>query len=305
MRNFLTMAIFTAALSVAALNPASDINNSEEMKVTVTTVENTEYAADTLSFAVEAMEPVTMYITGSVNLRSIPDRSGKYLGTLKPGAEVTVIGVVKNNPYNGITYYVTNNNEYIHGGYISSEKPAGKQLAVTNIKQNPDLPNGCEITSLTIVLNYKGYNVDKCVMSDNYLPKWPDLSGDPEYYYLREPRSNGFYCFATCLGITIDNYNTANGTAITYSNLTGSDVSALYNEIENGNPVVVWGTLKWRTPRAYSNGLYSNLHCMVLSGYTDTTVTIEDPIYGAATVISRSTFETVWTQMGSRALVVY
>ena len=36
----------------------------------------------------------------------------------------------------------------------------------------------------------------------------------------------------------------------------------------------------------------------------ETTVTITDPIYGD-TVVNRATFETVWTQMGSRAVVVY
>lgn len=263
-----------------------------------------EDAYKEIVFTVTPMEATTMYITNTVNLRSIPDKSGKYLGTLYNGNEVTVVGVVESNSYNRIVYYVTDKNEYVHGNYISANKPAGKQLPVANIMQNPDLPNGCEITSLTICLNYKGYSVDKCDMSDNYLPKWADLTGDPEYYYLREPRSNGFYCFASCICTTIDNYNNANGTSIPYANLTGSDVSTLYQELENGNPVVVWGTLRWGTPRQYSSGLYSNLHCMVLSGYTDTTVTITDPIYGVTTV-KRSTFETVWRQMGSRAVVVY
>ena len=254
---------------------------------------------------IEPMDPTVAYVTATMNVRDIPTNKGKHLGTLHTNDVVTITGKVTKNPYNNIIYYVTDKGEYLHGNYITFEKPVSKQLDVKNILQNPELPNGCEITSLSIVLNYKGYSVDKCDMSDNYLPKWPDLTGDPEHYYLREPRSNGFYCFAPCLCTTIDNYNNTNGTDISYENLTGSDVSELYAQIDNGNPVVVWGTLKWKTPKKYSNGLYSNLHCMVLSGYTNTTVTIIDPIYGSKSkTINRKTFETVWTQMGSRALVV-
>ena len=176
------------------------------------------------------------------------------------------------------------------------------QLPVANIYQNPELPQGCEITSLAIVLNYHGYNADKCDLSDNYLPKWSDLSGDPEYYYLREPRSDGYYCFAGALMSTINNYNADMGTNVSYKNLSGSSAEALYSEIDNNNPVIVWGTLKWQNPYVL-NGLYQNLHCMVLSGYTNDTVTITDPIYGVTT-ISKATFESIWNKMGSRALVV-
>lgn len=38
-----------------------------------------------------------------------------------------------------------------------------------SLNQNPELPTGCEITSLTSVLNYYGCNVDKTTMADVYL----------------------------------------------------------------------------------------------------------------------------------------
>ena len=43
------------------------------------------------------------------------------------------------------------------------------KLNVKCILQNPELPTGCEITSLTTVLNYYGYNVSKTTMSDDFL----------------------------------------------------------------------------------------------------------------------------------------
>ena len=38
------------------------------------------------------------------------------------------------------------------------------------ILQMPELPTGCEITALTMMLNYYGYTVDKTVMASDYLP---------------------------------------------------------------------------------------------------------------------------------------
>ena len=316
--------------STNSTNRANSVNESEECAFDsedeVNTVNNHIISGGGMDdVEVETMEATKAWITKTVNCRDIPDKSGTLIKTYKAGQQITVVGKVTKNPYNEAAYYQTDVG-FIHAGYISFTEPVKEevkpqteqqqqttqiastvnvQLPVSNILQNPELPNGCEITSLTICLNYKGYAVDKCVMSDNYLPKWPDLSGDPEYYYLREPRSNGFYCFASCLCTTIDNYNAANGTSIQYKNLTGSSVSSLYAEIDAGNPVVVWGTLKWGNPRAYESGLYRNLHCMVLAGYTDTTVTIIDPIYGEkGKTVKRSTFESVWSKMGNRAMVV-
>lgn len=62
------------------------------------------------------------------------------------------------------------------------------------LSQNPELPTGCEITSLTSVLNYYGINVKKETMADDYLKK-----GDGSYYkmFLGNPRDAGsFGCMA-------------------------------------------------------------------------------------------------------------
>lgn len=180
------------------------------------------------------------------------------------------------------------------------------QLPVVNILQNPELPNGCEVTSLAIVLNYIGIPADKCDLSDNYLPKSDTLEANPDELYLREPRSNGFYCFTGPLITCVNNYNAANGYAVSTSDLTGEDVSSLYSAIDNGHPVIVWGTLRWNSPVLNELGLYRNLHCMVLAGYTDSKVTIIDPIYDLAyRTINRSTFEKIWKKMGSKAMYVY
>ena len=42
-------------------------------------------------------------------------------------------------------------------------------LPVPQILQNPELPNGCEITSCCEVLHYLGFAPDKCELADYYL----------------------------------------------------------------------------------------------------------------------------------------
>ena len=43
------------------------------------------------------------------------------------------------------------------------------ELDAQPVLQNPELPTGCEVTTLTAALNYLGYPVDKLTMADQYL----------------------------------------------------------------------------------------------------------------------------------------
>ncbi len=80
-----------------------------------------------------------------------------------------------------------------------------ESLAVPIVKQNPELPNGCEITSLTAILNYYGIDVDKMTLTNEYLPASPvtkkgnQLYGpDPYKAYAGDPtkKDDGYYVFA-------------------------------------------------------------------------------------------------------------
>ena len=56
---------------------------------------------------------------------------------------------------------------------IVIEKPEVKKIfiPVDTILQHPELPNGCEITSVTTLLTFYGYEAAKTEMADKYLPK--------------------------------------------------------------------------------------------------------------------------------------
>lgn len=180
------------------------------------------------------------------------------------------------------------------------------QLPVSLILQEPELPNGCEVTSLAMVMNYEGYPVDKCFLSDNCLKKKNDLAADPNEYYLFEPRTeDGYYCFPPVLINALNTYDFLNSATAVATNLTGSPVDALYKKIRENHPVVFWGTLCYEEPYVQPIGLYDNLHCMVLIGYTDNTVTVLDPLYGdSMRIIKRKTFERIYKAMGSMAIYV-
>ena len=45
------------------------------------------------------------------------------------------------------------------------------ELDAQPVLQNPELPTGCEVTTLTAALNYLGYPVDKLTMADQYLTR--------------------------------------------------------------------------------------------------------------------------------------
>ena len=76
------------------------------------------------------------------------------------------------------------------------------------ILQMPELPTGCEITALTMVLNYYGFAVDKTVMAAEYLP-----TAGMGLYYGADGR------------------------------LYGTDPEELYRLVSEDQPVAVWVTI--------------------------------------------------------------
>lgn len=78
-------------------------------------------------------------------------------------------------------------------------------LPVPQILQNPELPNGCEITSCCEVLHYLGFAPDKCELADYYLPRSAQWYGaDPDEVYSPgrwQPRNRLLLlCEADCAG---------------------------------------------------------------------------------------------------------
>lgn len=163
-------------------------------------------------------------------------------------------------------------------------------IPVKHISQNPELPTGCEVTSLTMVLNYLGFDVDKSYMADRYLDKLNSFDGSFYDYFIGDPSSpDGFGCFAPAITRCANRYLTDNASSLKAFNISGAPLKRLFGEILDGNPVIVWTTSNWETPVTYTdiwlnnNSVFkwpNNEHCVVLIGFNleKNTVFLADPL---------------------------
>jgi len=163
-------------------------------------------------------------------------------------------------------------------------------LPVEHISQLPELPTGCEITALTTVLNYLGFNTDKLNMAENYLKYADSFEGNFYDYFIGDPtQGNGWGCFAPAITLAAQEFLEDNNSTLKAHNISGASLQTLFEEVADGNPVIVWSTSKWGTETTYTpikingNTVFnwpSNEHCVVLTGFNleKNTVYISDPL---------------------------
>lgn len=190
--------------------------------------------------------------------------------------------------------------------------PLTARLEVENIDQNPELPNGCEITSAAIVLQYLGYSVDKVALAEEYLPTcelyW---EADPEVEFMGNPANElAFYCLPGAIVTAVNTYLAEQGGDYTAMDISGSMPEELYRWVADGFPVLVWTTRACSEPlynytfqMADGSWPYSNSHCVVLTGYDDDTCYLADPMLEMETA-DRETFEASYLERGQYAVVI-
>ena len=195
-------------------------------------------------------------------------------------------------------------------------------LAVPIVKQNPQLPHGCEITSLTAVLNYYGADVDKMTMATSYLPKEPfkmvngmKYGPDPNVAYAGDPSENhGTYSFAGPIVKAADNYMAQAGMDLQAKDISGSPIDEIELHLELGIPVITWVTLDLSEPRTHGgwtitgtntfHPMYTNLHAVVLVGIDGDKVEVMDPLKGIAQLNKQQFFDS-YKALGEQAVVIY
>ena len=191
-----------------------------------------------------------------------------------------------------------------------------RDLGVQPEYQYPNMPNGCEVTSLDMLMKYNGFNVSKEFLNNNYLAKTGMYNTDPNIAYIGNPysKTKGFYCYAQPIAECANNYFKENNISRTAVDKTGMTVFGVLNQvIFKKQPVAVWYTVDDRSPEygsasyTTSSGekkpLYSNLHCVVVTGTGKGNVNIIDPIKGKRSV-NFVQFTKLYMQMGQRAVVI-
>lgn len=196
-------------------------------------------------------------------------------------------------------------------------------IDVPLVMQKPELPNGCEITSLTSVLNGLGYDLSKEVMADNYLPQEPFFrkdgklyGADPNKAYAGNPREQiAWFSYAPPIIEAANKVFREFGGDYTPVDLTGSTREQIYEELKQGRPVVIWVTLDLSPPKVTSSWYLNttgelfkapvNLHCVVLNGYSasNNRVHVMNPLQGQVTYDADQFFAS-YDALGTHALVI-
>lgn len=188
-------------------------------------------------------------------------------------------------------------------------------LDVPHIQQLPELPRGCEVTSLAMLLQDAGVHVDKVELA-NKLRVLPYRDSNGVYGNMHEGFVGDMYHLDTGgIGVFAEPiYNLGKqylGNRLI--NLTKQPVSAIYDAIENGSPVWVITTstfsplqdsdfLTWNTSQGQMKVTYRQ-HSVVVTGFDSDYVYVNDPLSDTPnTRVNRKLFEEAWIQMGSQAI---
>ncbi len=158
-------------------------------------------------------------------------------------------------------------------------------LNVPIISQLPELPTGCEITAVTMMLKYKDIkNINKIKLA-NEMPKhiW-----NPNLGYVGNPYSrSGWTIYPPALIGLVKKY------AGSAQNLTGTSNKNLENQLLKNKPIVIWGSP--------IHGF--TVHALTLTGFDENYYYYNDPWTNKKDVkISKAKFNKLWGDQAKRAI---
>ena len=180
-------------------------------------------------------------------------------------------------------------------------------LYTSNIKpeyQLPELPSGCELTSLTMVLRSMGFSLSKTELADNYIV----IDGD-EWGFLTSPYEENGGGFPPGIVNAANAYLKDHKVSIRAHDLTGSSFEAICALVNAGIPVCVLTTLDFCSPNydyelGATESWFVNEHCVVLYSATGNTVSIANPLEGIQQV-EEQRFANAYEECGSMALAIW
>lgn len=198
-------------------------------------------------------------------------------------------------------------------------RPSKHVLNASLIRQMPELPRGCEVTSLAMLLNYNGIHVSKMTLAKK-------IKKDPTPFRIRNGKryfgnpNDGFvgnmYTFSKPgFGVF---HKPIEALAKQYLpdriiNLTGGSFDTVLNYVGAGHPVWIittswfsyvpsryWQT--WYTPHGTVR-ITMKEHSVLVTGYDSKYVYINDPLYVSKNrKLLRDPFIDGWKQYGSQAI---
>lgn len=165
------------------------------------------------------------------------------------------------------------------------EKDGNVLMDVPSISQLPELPTGCEITAITMMLQYKG--VDKgAVQLANEMARH---ASDPDLGYVGNPFTKSGWTVHPQGVLELIKTNAGNA-----QNLTGIALEELENKLAQETPVVAWMTMHGFT-----------VHAITLIGFDSEYIFYNDPWTGGGNLkMTREAFMKNWKLQDYRAVSI-
>jgi uncharacterized protein YvpB len=206
-----------------------------------------------------------------------------------------------------------------HNNISSLSRPPSVLLYAPLISQMPELPRGCEVTSLAMLLQYKGISVNKMTLA-NEVKKDPTpyrrsgstvYFGNPHFGFVGSMTSfrlPGFGVFHEPVYELANRY--LNGNAL---DITGSSFDTVLQHVGQQKPVWVintstfdfvpshyWQT--WQTPHGPVNITYKE-HSVLITGYDNQYIYFNDPLANIKNrKVNIAAFIRGWEQYGRQAI---
>ncbi|PYF01857.1 C39 family peptidase [Ureibacillus chungkukjangi] len=325
-----TISLLTFACLLAACSLESEIKTNTLNTTTDTSITNqNENVLTVLTVESSSREPVpnlkitlSDVLTGKEIHSVVSSNEGEaQLNGLEEGKTYLITASISESNYPSVEKLTFKNSNPYHVIIMNSN--SNQNIEVPTVMQNPELPNGCEITSLTAVLNYYGLQVTKTDMADNYLPQQNfrfeegiQFGADPNVAYTGSPyeKRATSYVFAAPIVKAAKSVISDNNLSLQVTNASGQSPHEILNLVKQGVPVVMWVTLDLSEPRKNSgwiidgtdqyHEMYQNLHAVVLMGYSENKVTIMDPLKGKVEH-DKQDFLTSYEELGKQAVAIH
>ncbi len=181
-----------------------------------------------------------------------------------------------------------------------------------NQMDSPRLYNGCEVTSLAMVMNYEGIDVTKNDLA-NEISRVPlryssGGYGNPNEGFVGNMEDGpGLGVYQGPIFELAKKYFPERA-----ENLTGKPFNALLQKVANGSPVWIITTASlspaasfetWNTPNGPVDVTFQ-MHSVAITGYDENNVYVNDPYGTKNKKVPMEPFIKAWELMGSQAVVI-
>lgn len=188
------------------------------------------------------------------------------------------------------------------------------------VNQFPQFYNGCEVTSLAMLLNYEHIAVDKLTLASEIARTHTPLVtaasgqilswGDPNLGFVGSMTGTkpGYGVYQAPVAALMRRYLPHDTL-----DLTGTHFASLLAVLRSGRPVIAWTTMtfspdvpwvSWRSPQGVIRATMYE-HAVLLVGYAGADVFVNNPLGGIQDErVPLADFRATWVEMGRQAITV-